>query len=56
MLAGVYAFSVYLFVNVLGWKQDEVEVFCAQVRGDLRNTRYHSYQRCVAVYGQKPEV
>ncbi|KLU85185.1 hypothetical protein MAPG_04215 [Magnaporthiopsis poae ATCC 64411] len=38
----------------LGWTKEEVLVFVAQVRKDLRNTKIHAYWHINIVYGRKP--
>ena len=50
---GCESMSLALFTRVLGWSADEVRVFMAQVRADLRNRRYHAYWNFWAVYGRK---
>ena len=39
------ALSLSLFINVLGWSKEEVEVLIAGVRKDLRNPHIHGYWR-----------
>ncbi len=50
---GCESMSLALFTRVLGWSADEVRVFMAQVRGDLRNRRYHAYWNFWAVHGRR---
>ena len=38
----------------LKWSKEEVEVFLAGVRKDLKNSSIHSYCRMYTIYGQKP--
>lgn len=40
---GIEGFSLALFTRVLGWKKEEVEVFTAKVRNDLKNRDIHGY-------------
>ncbi|EEU37717.1 uncharacterized protein NECHADRAFT_87533 [Fusarium vanettenii 77-13-4] len=43
--------------QLLGWTMDEVRVYCAQLRRELRNNKkYHPFYWVRKVYGQKPEV
>lgn len=35
--------SIALFTRGLGWSADEVEVFLAKVRKDMKNPKIHSY-------------
>ncbi|KAH7366968.1 S-adenosyl-L-methionine-dependent methyltransferase [Plectosphaerella cucumerina] len=55
MSGGLQAFSLALFTRVLNWSAEEVEIFIANVRKDLRNRSYHAYWPIVVTYGQKPE-
>lgn len=41
--------------DVLGWSKEEVQVYIALVRRELRNTRNHAYVRLRSVWGRKPE-
>jgi hypothetical protein len=34
---------VSIFTHGLGWSTEELEVFLAEVRGDLKNSKIHSY-------------
>jgi hypothetical protein len=40
---GLEALSVGLFTRVLGWSKEELDVFLAQVRNELKDTKIHSY-------------
>ncbi|RKL19387.1 hypothetical protein BFJ68_g3661 [Fusarium oxysporum] len=48
-------FVLYMASVVLGWSQDEVTVYCSQLRRELRSGKYHPYCRLRLVYGKKPE-
>ncbi|KAM0347399.1 hypothetical protein ACHAPU_004920 [Fusarium lateritium] len=48
--------SMVLFTRGLGWSAEEVEVFLAHVRTDMRDRRIHAWWPIHVVYGQKPEV
>ncbi|KAF4435280.1 mRNA 3 -end-processing YTH1 [Fusarium acutatum] len=48
-------FVLYMASVVLGWSQDEVTVYCSQLRRELRSGKYHPYCRLRLVYGRKPE-
>lgn len=43
MGGGLQAISMALLTRVLGWSTEEVEVFIAKVRADIRNQSYHAY-------------
>jgi len=47
--------SVALFTRALGWSSDELEVFLADVRKDMKNPKIHAYWPIYNVYGRKPE-
>ena len=51
---GCESMSLALLTRVLGWSADEVTVFMALVREDLRNRKLHGYWNFYIVYGQKP--
>jgi len=42
------------FTQILGWQKEEVEVFNAQVRNDVRNKNIHSMHQFHIVTAQKP--
>ncbi|KAF4955598.1 hypothetical protein FGADI_4433 [Fusarium gaditjirri] len=48
--------SMVLFTRGLGWSPEEVEVFLAKVRTDMRDRRIHAWWPVHVVYGQKPEA
>ncbi|KAK3326090.1 S-adenosyl-L-methionine-dependent methyltransferase [Apodospora peruviana] len=51
---GCDSMSLALFTRVLGWSADEVHVFMAMVRQDLRNRKLHAYWNFWVVHGRKP--
>ncbi|KAF4991902.1 hypothetical protein FDECE_13868 [Fusarium decemcellulare] len=48
--------SMALFTRALGWSSEEVEVFLAKVRTDMKDRRIHAWWPIHVVYGQKPEA
>lgn len=40
---------------VMGWKPEEIQVYIAHLRHQLRDPKVHSYYRHRVVYGRKPE-
>lgn len=52
---GLAGFMLAPYTRVLGWTAEEVEVFTAKVRNDLKDSRIHSYCNFHIVWGQKPE-
>ncbi|KAJ5085467.1 hypothetical protein N7532_010238 [Penicillium argentinense] len=54
LLMAVEAYSLALFTRVLGWSNNETQVFLAGVRRDLRNPDVHTYCNLHVVYGRRP--
>ncbi|KAH8893458.1 S-adenosyl-L-methionine-dependent methyltransferase [Thozetella sp. PMI_491] len=50
---GCESMSLALFTRVLGWSAEEVSVFMAHVRNDLRNRKMHAYWNFWVIYGRK---
>lgn len=46
--------SLALFTRGLGWTAEDVEIFLAGVRKDMKDVRMHTYYCVITVYGQKP--
>lgn len=53
-LEAMESMSLAHFTRVLGWKELEVQVFFAGVRGELLDQSAHVYSKWYFVYGQKP--
>ncbi|KAM5343496.1 hypothetical protein ACJ41O_012033 [Fusarium nematophilum] len=51
---GLEALAMAAFTRVLGWSQDEVTVFLADVRKDLNNRSIHAYWPVYSTYGRRP--
>ncbi|RSL85745.1 hypothetical protein CDV31_016520 [Fusarium ambrosium] len=51
---GLEGYVVYMFTDILGWPMDEVQVYLAKVRKELRDRRHHTYFWTRTVYGRKP--
>ncbi|KAK1464518.1 methyltransferase domain-containing protein [Colletotrichum cuscutae] len=56
ILDGLEAFTLRLFINILGWKKSEVLVLLAEVRNELKSGAFHAYFEYHVVYAQKPET
>ncbi|RDW74836.1 S-adenosyl-L-methionine-dependent methyltransferase-1 [Coleophoma cylindrospora] len=54
LMQGIEAFSLRLFINVLKWSYEEVQVLLVKVRNDLKDRRIHAYTEMHVVWGQKP--
>ncbi|KAF4303551.1 putative tam domain methyltransferase protein [Botryosphaeria dothidea] len=52
---GIEGLTLMLFTRALGWSKDEVEVFLAQIRKEVKRKDVHSYYHFYVVYGKKPE-
>ncbi|KAK1755439.1 S-adenosyl-L-methionine-dependent methyltransferase [Echria macrotheca] len=52
---GLQGLSMALFTRGLGWSAEQLEVFLAGVRKDMKDTRIHAYYSIYIVYAQKPE-
>ncbi|KAH8684140.1 S-adenosyl-L-methionine-dependent methyltransferase [Ilyonectria robusta] len=53
---GLSGLSMALFTRALGWSSEEVEVFLANVRKDMKDKSIHAWWPIHVVYGQKPEA
>jgi len=55
IISGLEGFSVAIFTRVLGWTKPEVDVFLADVRKEMKDTKIHVYWNIFVIYGRKPE-
>ncbi|KAN0088992.1 S-adenosyl-L-methionine-dependent methyltransferase [Hyaloscypha variabilis] len=55
-ISNLSGLSIALFTHGLGWRIEELEVFLADVRKDMKNSRIHSYWPIYIVHGRKPAV
>lgn len=46
---------LYIWTSVMGWSKEEVTVYVAHLRKQLRDKRVHAYVDFRAVWGRKPE-
>jgi len=51
---GLEGFTLKLYVDVLKWKYEEVQVLLAEVRKDLNNRSIHGYTTMYKVIAQRP--
>ncbi|PSN69466.1 S-adenosyl-L-methionine-dependent methyltransferase [Corynespora cassiicola Philippines] len=51
---GAESMCLALFTRCLGWSIEEVQVFAAAFRNDLRNKKLHAYWNFWIIYGRKP--
>jgi len=54
ILESLESYSYAPFTRFLGWSKEELEVFLARLRRDVRDTSIHIYTRVFLIYGQKP--
>ncbi|KAI9642036.1 hypothetical protein NHQ30_009907 [Ciborinia camelliae] len=54
-LACLSSFSMALFSRILGWKQEQIEVYLVNVRKSIPNRSIHAYHKIYVVWGRKPE-
>ena len=47
---------VLFIANTMGWSRDEVQVYIAHLRREVRSLRHYPYYRAKVVYGRKPRV
>ena len=52
----IEGYIMYLATTLLGWSKEEVLVFGAQVRRELRDNDIHKFYRVRVAYGRKPEA
>lgn len=45
---------VLFMAHTLGWSRDEIQVYIAHFRRELRSGKYHGYFSQKVVWGQKP--
>ncbi len=54
MLEGIESLSKAVLTRVWLWSPEQIEVFLAAVRADLKNKAVHAYGRVYFVHGRKP--
>ncbi|KAI1501962.1 S-adenosyl-L-methionine-dependent methyltransferase [Biscogniauxia marginata] len=52
---GLEGFVLYLFTTILGWSPEEVQVYVARARRELRDKKIKPYFLVQVVHGRKPE-
>lgn len=55
LTSDIEGMTQFLFGNVLGWSEEEMAIYTAHVRSELKDTSNHEYVKWQVVYGQKPE-
>lgn len=53
---GIASMSTAAFTRILGWSQEQLEVFLVGVRRDLKDKNVHAYVVVYIVTGKKPDV
>lgn len=46
---------VLFLANAQGWSKEEVIVYLAQLRREIRSKKHHGYYRQKVVWGRKPD-
>ncbi|KAI8648171.1 hypothetical protein NCS57_01484900 [Fusarium keratoplasticum] len=54
-IQAVESYTPRLFSTVLGWTEEEIQVYVAKVRKDLKDPSIHLYLPIYFVWGRKPE-
>ena len=44
-----------LMATTLGWSRDEILVYIAHIKREVRSRKFHPYYRQKVVWGRKPE-
>lgn len=50
----VDSYTPAVFSRVLGWSAEEIQVFIAKVKKDMKDPTIHLYLPIYIVYGRKP--
>ncbi|KAJ2968284.1 hypothetical protein NUW58_g10255 [Xylaria curta] len=50
----IEGFIMYMWTSVLGWSREEIAVYAAHLRRELRSPNYHAYYPQRVVVGRKP--
>ncbi|KAI0506693.1 S-adenosyl-L-methionine-dependent methyltransferase [Xylaria bambusicola] len=50
----IEGFIMYMWTTVLGWTREEIAVYAAHLRRELRSPQYHAYYPQRVVVGRKP--
>ncbi|RTE68271.1 hypothetical protein BHE90_017352 [Fusarium euwallaceae] len=48
-------YVLYMASQLLGWTKEEVSVYCAQFRREIRSGKYHAFFQQRVIWGRKPE-
>lgn len=51
---GIVGWAMFLFTKYLGWSPEEVYIWCAKIRKELRNRAIHGYHEMSVCFGQRP--
>ncbi|KAK3356515.1 S-adenosyl-L-methionine-dependent methyltransferase [Lasiosphaeria hispida] len=46
---------ILFITNTLGWSREQILVYVAQIRKEVRSGKYHPYYKQLVVWGRKPE-
>lgn len=55
LFADIEGYVLFMANQVLGWTKEEVTVYCARLRQEIRSGQPHPYYKYRVAYGRKPE-
>jgi hypothetical protein len=55
-LTQLAGYVLYIWSTVMGWSNEEIQVYIAHLRRQVRDRNVHAWYRQRVVYGRKPEA
>ncbi|KAI1499037.1 S-adenosyl-L-methionine-dependent methyltransferase [Biscogniauxia marginata] len=52
----IEGFLVYMWTSVMGWSKEEIQVYAAHLRRELRSRKHHPYYPQRVIVGRKPKI
>lgn len=46
---------ILFLANTLGWSREEIQVYLARLRAEVRSNKYCPYYKQKVIWGRKPE-
>lgn len=46
---------VLFMANTIGWTREEIQIYIAHLRREVRSGKFHAFYRQKVVWGRKPE-
>lgn len=50
----IEGYVLFIANVIVGWSREEILVYIAQLRREIRSSKHHSYFKLKAVWGRKP--